>query len=265
MSLSGKSVNYMEGLPYLGEGFEIKPEPNSKGYGELQAIDVDTGKKVWSHWSKLPWNGGVATTAGGLAFSGSLDGHLYAFDETTGKVSGRAQAREWHHRATFVYEIDGKEYVAILAGYGGANPIWGGPMAKAADKVPRGGTLYVFALNRTNRIITHLILHRGLASSRARGAHRITGRTDMNHPLNSHSRREHAGRMHRARPSASDAAVKICTFPGSPSAALDRASRRPSSLARTSRRRSFQTASARATMTASRSRNSTRHSRAIAM
>lgn len=45
MSLSGKSVNYMEGLPYLGEGFEIKPEPGSKGYGELQAIDVDTGKK----------------------------------------------------------------------------------------------------------------------------------------------------------------------------------------------------------------------------
>jgi alcohol dehydrogenase (cytochrome c) len=47
-----------------------------------------------------------------------------------------------------VFEVDGKEYVAILAGYGGANPIWGGPMAKAAEKVPRGGTLYVFALNR---------------------------------------------------------------------------------------------------------------------
>ena len=86
MSLSGKSVNYMEGLPYLGEGFEIKPEPGSKGYGELQAIDVNTGKKVWSHWTKMPWNGGVATTAGGLAFSGSLDGHLYAFDGATGKV-----------------------------------------------------------------------------------------------------------------------------------------------------------------------------------
>jgi alcohol dehydrogenase (cytochrome c) len=39
--------------------------------------------------------------------------------------------------------------VAVLAGYGGANPIWGGPMAKIADKVPRGGTLYVFALHRS--------------------------------------------------------------------------------------------------------------------
>ena len=39
-------------------------------------------------------------------------------------------------------------YVAVLAGYGGANPIWGGPMADIAKDVPRGGTLYVFALDR---------------------------------------------------------------------------------------------------------------------
>ncbi|HGL5238374.1 TPA: methanol/ethanol family PQQ-dependent dehydrogenase [Burkholderia multivorans] len=150
MSLSGKSVNYMEGLPYLGEGFEIKPEPGSEGYGELQAIDVNTGKKVWSHWSKLPWNGGVATTASGLAFSGSLDGHLYAFDVSTGKVLWESpKLASGIIAQPSVFEVDGKEYVAVLAGYGGANPIWGGPMAKAADDVPRGGTLYVFALDRT--------------------------------------------------------------------------------------------------------------------
>ena len=149
MSLSGKSVSYMEGLPYLGEGFEIKPEPGSKGYGELQAIDVNTGKKVWGHWSKMPWNGGVASTAGGLAFSGSLDGHLYAFDEATGKVLWQSpKLASGIIAQPSVFEIDGQEYVAVLAGYGGANPIWGGPMAKIADKVPRGGTLYVFALHR---------------------------------------------------------------------------------------------------------------------
>jgi alcohol dehydrogenase (cytochrome c) len=148
MTLSGKSVSYMEGLPYLGESFEIKPEPGSHGYGELQAIDVNTGRKVWSHWSKMPWNGGVASTAGGLAFSGSLDGHLYAFDEATGKVLWTSP-----HLASgiiaqpSVFEVDGQEYVAVLAGYGGANPIWGGPMAKISEKVPRGGTLYVFALH----------------------------------------------------------------------------------------------------------------------
>jgi len=149
MSLSGKSVSYMEGLPYLGEGFEIKPEPGSEGYGELQAIDVNTGKKLWGHWSKMPWNGGVATTASGLAFSGSLDGHLYAFDVSTGKVLWESpQLASGIVAQPSVFEVDGKEYVAVLAGYGGANPIWGGPMADVAKDVPRGGTLYVFALDR---------------------------------------------------------------------------------------------------------------------
>jgi alcohol dehydrogenase (cytochrome c) len=149
MSLSGKSVSYMAGLPYLGEGFEIKPEPGSQGYGELQGIDVNTGKKVWSHWTKMPWNGGVATTATGIAFSGSLDGHLYAFDTASGKVLWTSpQLASGVIAQPSVFEEDGKEYVAVLAGYGGANPIWGGPMADAAKDVPRGGTLYVFALGQ---------------------------------------------------------------------------------------------------------------------
>ncbi|WP_322048063.1 methanol/ethanol family PQQ-dependent dehydrogenase [Paraburkholderia sp. J67] len=147
MSLSGKSVSYMEGLPYLGEGFEIKPEPGSEGYGELQAIDVNTGKKLWSHWTQMPWNGGVATTSSGLAFSGSLDGHLYAFDTATGKILWTSpQLASGIIAQPSVFEVEGKEYVAVLAGYGGANPIWGGPMADVAKDVPRGGTLYVFAL-----------------------------------------------------------------------------------------------------------------------
>jgi alcohol dehydrogenase (cytochrome c) len=44
------------------------------------------------------------------------------------------------------YRVDGRQYVAILAGYGGGVPIWGGQMVKAVANVPRGGELYVFAL-----------------------------------------------------------------------------------------------------------------------
>ena len=147
-SYTGTQVGYMQGLPYLGEGFGIVPEPGSKGYGEVQAIDVDTGKRVWGHWSKAPWNGGVTATAGGVAFSGSLGGHLYAFDTRTGKVLWKSpKLASGVVAQPSVYEVQGKEYVAILAGYGGANPIWGGPMAKMTRDVPRGGTLYVFALN----------------------------------------------------------------------------------------------------------------------
>lgn len=148
MKLSGSKVSYMRGLPYLGEGFTFYPEPGSKGYGELQAIDVDTGKLVWSRWSKMPWNGGVTSTASGISFSGSLGGHLYAFDTTTGKVLWKSpKLASGIVAQPAVYEVNGKEYVAILAGYGGVTPLFGGPMAIIAKDVPRGGTLYVFSLN----------------------------------------------------------------------------------------------------------------------
>jgi len=46
------------------------------------------------------------------------------------------------------YVIDGKQYVAVWAGWGGAGPIWGGQMAKdpAVAAIPKGGHLYVFAV-----------------------------------------------------------------------------------------------------------------------
>ncbi len=50
----------------------------------------------------------------------------------------------------------------------------------------------------------------------------ITGRFDMNHSLNSIRAAGMLAACIALAPSASDAAVKICTFPGSPSAALDR-------------------------------------------
>jgi hypothetical protein len=42
------------------------------------------------------------------------------------------------------HEIDGKQYVAVLVGYGGATPIWA--PAKKTEDIPAGGWLYVFAL-----------------------------------------------------------------------------------------------------------------------
>ena len=46
------------------------------------------------------------------------------------------------------YTVDGKQYLAVWAGWGGAGPIWGGQMAKdpAVAAIPKGGHLYVFAL-----------------------------------------------------------------------------------------------------------------------
>lgn len=148
-NMEGTPVSYLKGLPYLGIKFEVVSEPDSEGWGEVQAIDINTGDQVWSHKSKLPWNDGTLSTAGGLVFSGSADGYFMAFDAKTGELLWKSEKLDSGIIGVpTTYMIDGKQYVAVLAGWGGATPIWGGQMAKDPEvqNIPRGGKLYVFTL-----------------------------------------------------------------------------------------------------------------------
>ncbi|MBN8923825.1 MAG: pyrrolo-quinoline quinone [Rhodanobacter sp. 68-29] len=150
MTIKGATVGYKAGLPFLGETFNVTADPAFKDtWGAVQAIDVNTGEQAWNFPSKLPWNGGMLSTAGGLLFSGSADGHLYAFDAKTGKVLWKSpQLTSGIVAPPSTWTVDGKQYVGVYAGWGGASPIWGGDMAKdpAVANIPLGGHLYVFAL-----------------------------------------------------------------------------------------------------------------------
>ncbi len=148
MTMSGVPVSYAAGLPFLGETFQMKADPTAPGeLGSLQAISLDTGKRVWQRKSPMPWDGGAMATAGGLVFSGTPDGHLDAFDEKTGKLLWTSPELSSGIIASPVsYQVDGKQYVAVWAGWGGVWPLWAGPLAKPEMNIPRGGQLYVFAL-----------------------------------------------------------------------------------------------------------------------
>ncbi len=148
MKIAGKdSGPYKPGLAYLQESFEVEPAPGTHGWGELQAIDLATGKQVWKHDTKMPWNDGTLSTAGGLVFSGTPDQKFYAFDAKSGKIL-------WTHRMSsgvlgqpVSFEVDGKQYVAVSAGWGGVSPLWGGPkMVPLFKNIPLGGRVYVFTL-----------------------------------------------------------------------------------------------------------------------
>jgi len=127
--------------------FEVEPVPGAYGWGALQAVDVATGKRVWSLETKMPWNDGTLSTDGGLVFSGTPDRKFYAFDAESGRIL-------WTHRMNsgvigqpVSYRIDGKQYVAVQSGWGGVSPFWGGKkMTPLFHHIPLGGTLYVFAL-----------------------------------------------------------------------------------------------------------------------
>jgi alcohol dehydrogenase (cytochrome c) len=171
MSMTGVSTSYKAGLAYLGESFKITRQPlggtvlhksggELKGerfeitresgptsdWGQLQAIDTSTGKAAWSYKSKLPWNGPVLSTAGGLVFAGTADQRFIAFDAKTGKPLWTYKTSSGVIGIPSTYQIDGKQYVAVYAGWGGATPIWGGPASTATASIPTGGRLYVFAL-----------------------------------------------------------------------------------------------------------------------
>ena len=41
---------------------------------------------------------------------------------------------------------DGDQFVAVMSGWGGAVPLWGGEVAKAVQHINQGGALWVFKL-----------------------------------------------------------------------------------------------------------------------
>jgi alcohol dehydrogenase (cytochrome c) len=150
MTSKGAAVSYKAGLPFLGETFNVMRDPKFPNtWGEVQAIDVNTGKRAWTYPSALPWNDGMLSTAGGLVFSGGTDGHLYAFDAKTGKVLWKSpEMTSGVIGVPATWRSNGKQYIGVYAGWGGATPLWGGDMAKdtAVLSIPTGGHLYVFSL-----------------------------------------------------------------------------------------------------------------------
>lgn len=147
MTIKGGAVNYKAGLPFLGETFKVVHDPDNSDWGAVQAIDLSTGKQVWNDPTKLPWNGGMLATASGLVFSGSADGHFMAFDAKSGKALWTSeQLSSGILGVPSTYKVNGKQYVAVYAGWGGATPIWGGDIVNDIKDIPVGGHLYVFAL-----------------------------------------------------------------------------------------------------------------------
>jgi len=145
-----KPAAFRAGATYVNESFVVQHIPGDPDWGELQAIDVATGRSKWSKRSAFPWSDGTLTTDGGLVFSGTPDQKFYALDARTGKVLWQ------HHMSSGVigqpvsYEVDGRQYVAVQSGYGGVTPFYGGPVMTPIFKhIPLGGRLYVFALPPT--------------------------------------------------------------------------------------------------------------------
>ena len=144
MDIWNEDIAYKKGAAYLGAGFTIKPLFDDH-IGSLRAIDPKTGKVAWEVKNTAPLWGGVMT-AGDLVFWGTPEGFLKAADAKTGKVVWQFQTGSGVVAPPITWMQDGEQYVSVVAGWGGAVPLWGGEVAKKVNFLEQGGSVWTFKL-----------------------------------------------------------------------------------------------------------------------
>ena len=145
MEIWNEPITYKKGAAYLGAGFTIKTI-NDEYIGAMRAVDPKTGKIVWEAKNNAPLWGGVLTTGGNLVFWGTPEGYLQAADAKTGKIVWKFQTGSGVVAPPVTWEQNGQQYVAVVSGWGGAVPLWGGDVAKKVNYLEQGGSVWVFKL-----------------------------------------------------------------------------------------------------------------------
>ena len=151
-SMIGKPVSYVAGKSYTGAANNLLIAPDAKHIGEVQAWNVDTGARVWTHTFAGSTNWGpILTTGGGLVFSGGTSDRMFrAFDASTGEVLWQVQTQSGVIGQPSSFMVDGTQYIAVQSGWG----IDARAMQRRLEgirrgefpDVPEGGQVWVFAV-----------------------------------------------------------------------------------------------------------------------
>jgi hypothetical protein len=88
--------------------------------GRLLAWDPIARKPRWTAEYGSYWNGGTLATAGNLVFQGTAAGDFIAYNAATGEKLWSSWATTGILAPPITYTVDGKQYVSVMAGWGGA-------------------------------------------------------------------------------------------------------------------------------------------------
>jgi PQQ-dependent dehydrogenase (methanol/ethanol family) len=142
MDYTGYEASYIAGTPYWGAQVARHPGPGGNR-GAFIAWDATKGSVVWSIPDKFLVYSGALATAGDVVFYGTVEGDFKAVDARTGRELWKFRCGSGVIGAPMTYRgPDGKQYVAVLTGVGGAAGV-----DSHVDGYPeQGGMLYVFSL-----------------------------------------------------------------------------------------------------------------------
>jgi len=130
-------LTYKPGDFYQGADYQMYRMGDT--IGRIKAIDVANKKVAWEVESPLPLFAGMLVTKGGVLITGDQRGRALVMDAKTGKLLWKFQTGSGINASPITYELDGKQYIAILSGMGGDPTFY--------YSAPKGGMLWVFAID----------------------------------------------------------------------------------------------------------------------
>ena len=114
---AGNGMNFTGG--YDAERKAIAEYADAHLHAWLTAWDPVAQKEVWRVDYPRNGSGGVLATAGNLVFQGTINKTVVAYRASDGKKLWEAPAQNVPIAAPITYSIDGEQYVAFNAGWGG--------------------------------------------------------------------------------------------------------------------------------------------------
>ena len=114
MTYHVESTPYPGGKLWLGGAFKVIA--SEEQWGNVTAVDYNTGQIRWKAKTQQPMIGGILATAGGLAFAGEGNGLFKAYDSATGNVLWQFQAGAGVNAPPSSYTVNGKQYIVVGAG-----------------------------------------------------------------------------------------------------------------------------------------------------
>jgi len=121
-----------KGRLWLGSAFVAIPGEDQ--WGNVSAVNLQTGKIAWQVKTDEEMIGGATATAGGLVFTGEQNGWFKAYDARTGAVLWQFFCGAGVNAAPSVFQVDGEQFIAVAAG------------GNAQVGSPLGDAIFIFGL-----------------------------------------------------------------------------------------------------------------------